>query len=66
MGVNTGEDAARAHAYNVIAEELAYIASLPPHEGLARLRKLGDDASRAWAAEYARTGFDPSNKEPQP
>ncbi len=28
------------HAYSVMAEELYYISTLPPHEGLAALRKL--------------------------
>lgn len=36
----------RASAYNVMAEELHFISTLPPHEGLKALRKLGRRARK--------------------
>jgi hypothetical protein len=53
------EAGAVACALDNLARDLAYIASQPAHEGLRALRKLGCDDTRAWAAEFASTGFEP-------
>lgn len=42
-----------------LAERLAYIASMPSHEGLKALHELGDDRSRAWVIRYMELGYDP-------
>lgn len=58
----TADGWSAAAALDSVARDLAYLASLQPHEGLAQMRKLGDDKSRAWAEEFARTGFEPKHK----
>lgn len=50
-------DEAIAFAFGVIADECAYIASLPAHEGLERMQKMGTNSSRAWASAYAERGY---------
>jgi ribosomal protein L7/L12 len=53
MTRNKGEDAHAALHLRWLADELAYIASQPPHEGAEAMRKLGDRAGRKWAEATA-------------